>query len=251
MISIGVVVPVYNSEDKIIKVLNSILSQEGNYEILICAIDDCSFDSSLEKIKSINNKRIIVLKNNVNLGVAKTRNKGIKYLKLKHPNIEYFAFCDSDDIWRHDKLNKQLIKDTSFSYSDFINYNWSEGKKLNYMKSKLVEKFDDCLSGNPFPLSSVIIRSSFLKFDVFPDLYHEDYRAWLTICSQKDFFKDINYVKEPLMLYGCGENSLTSNKIKSFFGYLNIISSLQIDPKVKIISIFKYLFYQFTRKRNL
>lgn len=47
--------------------------------------------------------RIRLLRNPQNMGVAETRNCG---LELAHG--EWIALLDSDDIWRRDKLEKQL-----------------------------------------------------------------------------------------------------------------------------------------------
>ena len=47
------------------------------------------------------NKKLII--NKKNLGVAKSRNTAIKFSKGT-----YIAFIDSDDIWKKNKLKKQI-----------------------------------------------------------------------------------------------------------------------------------------------
>lgn len=89
---ISIVVPVYNSERKLSKCLESICNQSyDNLEIIV--IDDGSKDSSCEIIKKFKNsdKRIIPIYKE-NTGVSDTRNRGIEIAKGK-----YLMFVDSDD----------------------------------------------------------------------------------------------------------------------------------------------------------
>ena len=55
---LSIIVPVYNAEDSILKLINTILSSKEIFE-LIC-VDDGSTDRSLEILKSIKDKRICV-----------------------------------------------------------------------------------------------------------------------------------------------------------------------------------------------
>ncbi len=72
-------------------------------EIII--IDDCSPESLKESLLEYrDNPQIKIYRNETNLGVAATRNKGVTLARG-----EYVAFLDSDDIWRQGKLEKQLL----------------------------------------------------------------------------------------------------------------------------------------------
>ena len=76
---ISVIIPIYN-ENKILKKniieINNYFSTKYNFEII--AIDDASTDNSLEILKSINIKNLVILKNKVNLGKGFSIIRGIK-----------------------------------------------------------------------------------------------------------------------------------------------------------------------------
>ena len=74
---ISVIVPVYNAKDYIGRCIESILNQTyKNFELLL--IDDGSIDDIFDVISSYSiDKRIRIIRQK-NMGVAKTRNKGIQ-----------------------------------------------------------------------------------------------------------------------------------------------------------------------------
>jgi len=103
LFKISVVMPVYNAEAYLKDAIESILNQTfTNFELII--VDDASIDNSYEIINEYSKKdeRIVVLRNEVNLGIAKTRTKGTKYAKGK-----YIAVADADDISILTRLEKQ------------------------------------------------------------------------------------------------------------------------------------------------
>ena len=89
----SVVVPVYNAERYLNKALQSILDQDfTDFELIL--VDDGSTDDSLTVLEAFAEKdgRIIVLNNEVNLGAAEARNRGIEIARGK-----YLCFEDADD----------------------------------------------------------------------------------------------------------------------------------------------------------
>ena len=89
---ISVVMPVYNGDRYLKKSINSILGQTfDDFELII--INDGSTDLSFDIIKSYQDKRIKIINNSKNIGIARSLNKGI--------NIaigDYIARQDQDDI---------------------------------------------------------------------------------------------------------------------------------------------------------
>lgn len=100
---ISVIMPNYNTPIEYLELaIESILSQTySNFEFVI--IDDCSTDSSYEYLKSLTDPRIRVFRNEKNLGITKTLNKGFDLAKG-----EYLARMDSDDIALPKRLEMQL-----------------------------------------------------------------------------------------------------------------------------------------------
>lgn len=103
MPKISVVMPAYNAEKYIAESINSILGQTyGDFEFVI--INDCSQDRTEEIVLSYDDPRIIYLKNEKNLGVAATLNKGLAIAKG-----EYIARMDADDISMPERFEKQVV----------------------------------------------------------------------------------------------------------------------------------------------
>lgn len=111
---ISVIVPIYNSEKYLDNCLKSICSNSFlNLEIIL--VNDGSTDSSEKICRSYakNDSRIILI-NQDNQGVSKTRNNGIKKATGK-----YIAFIDSDDQIDKDYFNK-LYKNLKSTNSDLV-----------------------------------------------------------------------------------------------------------------------------------
>ena len=101
---ISVVMPNYNCEKYIWEAIESILNQTfTDFEFII--IDDGSTDNSWKIIQEYaqKDKRIVAMKNEENLRICRTLNRGVQLAKWK-----YIARMDSDDISLSDRLQKQL-----------------------------------------------------------------------------------------------------------------------------------------------
>lgn len=100
---ISVLMPAYNVEKYIGEAIESILNQTfTDFEFII--IDDCSTDKTWDIIQeySKKDKRIVAVKNDVNLKLSATLNKGINICKAT-----YIARMDSDDWSYPYRLEKQ------------------------------------------------------------------------------------------------------------------------------------------------
>ena len=99
---VSVIVPVYNVEKYLEQCILS-LANQSLYDIQIILIDDNSTDTSLKIIQRYANKdkRIRVVHNKQNAGVATTRNVG-----LDNSDAEYIMFCDPDDWFDVDMCKK-------------------------------------------------------------------------------------------------------------------------------------------------
>ena len=101
---VSIITPSHNASKFISECINSVLLQTyKDWEMII--VDDLSDDNSVEIIKSFSEKdsRIKLIELDKNGGPAKARNRAIKESKG-----DFIAFLDADDLWREDKLEKQL-----------------------------------------------------------------------------------------------------------------------------------------------
>lgn len=133
---VSVIIPVYNREKTVLRAIDSVLSQTyKNVEIIV--IDDGSTDNTENVINKIESEKIRYLKNEVNKGVAYSRNNG-----LKNAQGEYIAFLDSDDYWYpfHLKECIEAIEKNEYSICSSL---WDEnyyGKAYNICQSPYFKK---------------------------------------------------------------------------------------------------------------
>lgn len=98
---VSVILPAYNAEAYIKEAIASILGQTfRDFELI--AINDCSKDGTEEIILSFGDPRLVYVKNEENMGVAATLNRGLSLAKG-----EYIARMDADDISLPTRLEKQ------------------------------------------------------------------------------------------------------------------------------------------------
>lgn len=100
---ISVIMSNFNTPEEYLReAIESVLNQTyNNFEFII--IDDCSTDNSLEIIKTYTDERIVILKNDENLGITKSLNRGLKIAKG-----EFVARMDADDICLSERFEKQV-----------------------------------------------------------------------------------------------------------------------------------------------
>jgi len=102
---ISVIIPTYNRARYIAEAIRSVQNQTlRDWELLV--IDDGSTDETEKIVRDFlkEDPRISYVKNEKNLGIAKTRSRGVSLAQAP-----FIAMLDSDDIWASpDKLAKQL-----------------------------------------------------------------------------------------------------------------------------------------------
>lgn len=100
---VSVIMSNYNTPEEYLRTaVESILNQTyRNFEFII--IDDCSTDNSLSIIESYDDSRIIIIRNEQNLGITKSLNRGLAVAKG-----EFVARMDADDISLESRFEKQV-----------------------------------------------------------------------------------------------------------------------------------------------
>lgn len=208
---ISIVLPVYNAEKFLKEAIESILTQSyTNYEFII--INDCSTDASWKIIQEYKQKddRIVAIKNNINLKLSKTLNKGISLSKGK-----YIARMDADDVSMPDRFEKQVSfleanNDVGIIGSNIIIIN-EKNEVIGYRKYQLDDKNikKNIFYFSPFAHPAVILRSSVLeKAGYYNDDFNpaEDYELYFRIGKYSDFAN----IDQNLLKYRIIDNSMTT-----------------------------------------
>ena len=208
---VSIITPTFNSENYIVKMLESIISQTyKNWELLIT--DDCSTDLTCKIIQNYKTKdsRIKLFKLSKNSGAGFARNNSIK-----SSTGRFIAFCDSDDFWFHNKLEKQidfmLKENIQLTYSGYqeIDQNGNLGK---VRKAIPFISYKHILRNNYIHCFTSIYDSSKLGKMYMPTIRkRQDWLLWINILKKIKFCRGIS---EPLGYYTIRKNSLSSNKLK-------------------------------------
>ena len=240
--NIDIILPNYNSSKFLNQTLNSIIMQTyKNWKLII--IDDCSDDKTKNILKKYSkDKRIKMFWLKKNNGAGFCRNYGIK--KSKSP---YVAFIDSDDVWKKNKLEKQIIfmkkNNYSFSYTNYETF----GDKRKIIIPPLRFDYKSFINNTSIGTSTMMVKRKELKNIKFTNSkICEDYYFKCKLLKRVKFAFCLN---EFLTRYRIRHNSMQSSNIKNIFwiwkinrdfNKLGIINNLTSIINISINSIKKY-----------
>lgn len=117
MVSISIIIPIYNVEVYIRRCLESVMTQDFVDAVIECIlIDDCTPDGSMAIVKEMVTNydgpiSFVLLKHEENRGLSATRNTGIL-----HAKGDYVFFMDSDDFIKPHSL--QYFVNNQSKYGD-------------------------------------------------------------------------------------------------------------------------------------
>ena len=200
MPKISVIMPAYNAEKFIKEAIDSILGQSfDDFELII--INDCSKDGTEDIILSYEDRRIVYVKNERNMGVAATLNRG-----LDMAIGEYIARMDADDISLENRFEIQLSYMEKHPECGICGCNlllFGQGKNNEPFcfaeKDKAIRA--DMLFNSSFAHPSVMLRRSILekhgmRYDYAFERV-EDYEFWSRLLTVS---KGHN-IQKPLLRY--------------------------------------------------
>ncbi|WP_346937783.1 glycosyltransferase family 2 protein [uncultured Clostridium sp.] len=246
---ISIIMPAYNCEKYIEDAINSVIAQTYNsWEIIV--IDDGSRDNTISIIEDLSNKdyRIRFYKNEKNLGVSETRNKGISFAKG-----EWIAFLDSDDMWEDSKLEKQILLSNKvgaefvFTGSSFINESGANYKGILKVPEKV--NYKELRTHNIISCSSVLVKKKFFKdIRMEKDDMHEDYAVWLRVLRTGVCAYAIN---EPLLVYRISPNSKSGKKIKTIKMTYKVFRFIGMNPASSTYFMCRHIMGSIKKYKNL
>lgn len=241
---VSIIMPVYNCEKFVGQAINTVKQQiYKNWELII--VNDGSTDNSLEEIKketaNIKDKtQVIDLKENH--GVSHARNIALEIAKGS-----YIAYLDSDDMWKEEKLNKQLDfmqkNNIAFSYTSYARIK-EDGEFLKVVRVPPKTNYKNLLTNTIMLTSTIMIDLKQIDKELLkmPDLRtSEDTQTWLNILKSGI----ISYgIDEELAQYRKRKQSTSSNKIKT------TISIWKVYRKYQLFGIAKSTYYTFMHLAN-
>ena len=193
----SVVLPVYNGEKYLRKAMESILIQtHQNYELIV--IDNCSLDTSIQIVKSFNDYRIKIIREN-DCHQVSAYNKG-----FQEATGDYIFIFDQDDIAEPTRFILQLqylLRTNSDICGSFINIidenNVQIGKQTmpvddNQIKGQLLYKNYTIFNSSVCIKKKVFNEIGYFEKRYFPSA---DYEFYLR-ASKKFTFSNV-----PLFLY--------------------------------------------------
>ncbi len=203
---VSIIMPSYNTANYIGESIQSVIDQSyKSWELII--VDDCSTDNTDIVVDRIKDPRIKYIKNERNLGAAISRNRA-----LRAANGRWVAFLDSDDLWKSEKLERQIRfmmkKKCCFSYTDYEEID-AEGNKTNVIVTgpKVITKtgmFNYCWPGC---LTVMYDRKKIGLIQIEDIKKNNDYAMWLKICKKTKCY----LLDEVLAEYRRGRNGSISN----------------------------------------
>ena len=213
---ISVIMGIYNCADTLAQAIDSIISQTyTNWELIMC--DDGSADNTYQVAETYRNKypeKIILLKNDQNIGLNKTLNHC-----LQNAKGEYIARMDGDDTCDPTRFEKQIdflnkhpeyaICGTPMKFFDENGF-WGENHVPKNPSAAQV------VSGTPICHATTMIRKTAMDaVNGYTEddrmLRVEDVNLWIKMYTKG--FKAYN-LQEPLYHMRNDKNAITRRKYK-------------------------------------
>ncbi len=235
---VSIITPAYNAEAYIAETIASVLAQTyTNWEMLI--VNDCSQDNTAEIVQSYaaKDKRIKLINLKQNSGAAAARNTAIQNAKGR-----YIAFLDSDDLWKKEKLQKQIEfmqqNGYAFTYTSYEHFKEVKENIQNQVQIPKSLNYKQALKGNKIGCLTVMLDRKQIANIHFTTQKHEDYILWLNILKQGITAYGM---QESLALYRTGNSkSVSSNKLQSALWTWNVYRNSQ---RLSVVKSMYYMWF--------
>lgn len=208
---VTVVMPAHNSAEFIGDAIDSVLRQdETRWELIV--VDDCSADNTVEIVRqySDDDSRIQGFVLPTNVGPAGARNFAIIRARGR-----YIAFLDSDDMWRSDKLTRQLdLFESSGAvivYSGYEKINEEGEREGRVVEVPETIDYRQLLGDTVIATCTAVYDSGKAGRVLMPDIRkRQDFGLWLSILRNGG---SARADQEPLAYLRKRRGSVSSNKV--------------------------------------
>lgn len=183
---VSVIVTTYNRREMLLKTLDAVLSQTYR-DLELIVVDNDSGDGTEAGVAGLDDGRIRYFRNANGGVIAVNRNFGIE-----RAVGNFIAFCDDDDIWFPDKLERQMELFSSKPEIGVVASNaylFDGRRRIGLVLARVprgpIGRSHLLFRGNPILLSSAVVRKDLLDeyggFCRAPELVAaEDYDLWLS-----------------------------------------------------------------------
>jgi GT2 family glycosyltransferase len=198
---IGVITVTFNS-GRVLKPFFSSMAAQTHGDFLLYAIDNASSDSTIEQLNGWGDRRLRVISNAVNVGIAEADNQGISaaladgcdYVLFLNNDVEFEQETFATLVTELEMLGCDMVAPKIF-FEDRIHI-WSAGGTMNAIKGYLAVhrgegetdegQFDKAITIRFAPGCCILVRSGVFgkigMIDAKYFVYHEDadfmFRAW-------------------------------------------------------------------------
>lgn len=238
---VSVIMPTFNTGNCLCASIDSILSQTYQHLELLITDDGSTDCKTLQILKEYAEKdtRVSVEFLSANNGPGVARNNSIK-----RAQGHYIAFCDSDDCWMPDKLEKQLMlmkrKQCAMCNSSYFLCD-EKDKILGVVKPPAKVTFTMQKYDNKIGCSTLIYDVKKIGKKIYmPTLRkRQDWAFTLTLLMECG---TCYAIKEPLVYYHQRKNSVSSNKLSLVKYNVKVYESVLGFRRWKAYCYFIFLF---------
>lgn len=246
---VSVIIPTHRRPEYLKRTIESILNQTySSFEVIV--VSNGAYPANEQVVRSFDDARLVYADQENSGGPASPRNHGIRLAKG-----EYVAFCDDDDVWLPDKLEKQIaaLKDNPGCGLCYTNMSrFTEQEEWTTPSEKGSVTYERLLYVNPVPISAVVIEHQLLKahggFCGSKSVgISEDYEFLLRYSTYTNFI----LVDEYLLKYWAGKDRTTATddqrRVIDCFSYLmgvyGCFWNLYSKTQVSFFTFFKPLVF--------
>ena len=255
MVSISIVIPVYNVEKYIGECLQSVIRQTYTGPLECVLVDDCGTDKSIEVAEKLiadyeGLVRFKVLRHECNRGLSAARNTG-----MDAATNEYVYFLDSDD-WISDDCIEKLVKPLQQERYDIVvgGYETVGATKCllelrlpegRYHENRISKVFCNqgvyVMAWNKLYCKDFLVKNQ-LRF-AEGKIYEDEILAFELSCIELTFY----VVKSVTYYYRIRENSIVTDGdyMKKLIGYVGILHSVKekVNRYKDVCGIYDFYMY--------
>ena len=209
---VSIITPAYNCSETIRETIESVLSQTwNNWEMII--VNDCSTDNTVDIVNEYVKKdsRIKLINFQKNSGSAAARNTAIR-----QSNGRYIALLDSDDLWKSEKLKKQVAfmqeNNIAFSFTSYDVFKKISDRERRVFVAPKKITYNQYLKNSIIGCLTVMIDKEMVPDFHMEEGYLEDVLTWMYYLKKGIVAYGID---EILASYRVSENSKSGKKIKN------------------------------------